>query len=262
MDDLARKQRARAFDDLAAGYDRFRPPFPPEMYDFIWSKCGLDEHAVVVEVGSGTGIGTAGLADRGARVTCVEPGERLITQARQRLGDRDDVGWVVTGFEQWDGPEEPVDLVFAGNVWHWLESGERSAKAARVLEPGGWLALAWHQARNLTGPMANDIAAGYERWAPEVARAVLAEPTPFHAGTVAELTDSTEFELTDAVTFELVRDLSADDYIGLLGTYSDHAMLPDVPRTGLFEHVRGAINDHGGTLTKVDDVLLFLARRA
>jgi SAM-dependent methyltransferase len=255
--------RARVFDIVAEDYDRFRPPYPEAMYDAIWSADpALGRHGVVVEVGSGTGIATAGLARRAGSVICVEPGAQLVAQARRRLAGENGISWVSTGFEEWDGPGRPVDLVFAGDAWHWLDAAAGPDLAARVLRPGGVLALAWHQARRMSGPLAEEIAAGYTRWAPDIARAVLADAPALHAESIAALRASPRFELVESRTFELVRELSADDYTGLLGTYSDHALLEPHVRRSLFGHVRGAIERHGGTLTKVDDVLLFLARHA
>ena len=46
--------------------------------------------------------------------------------------------------------------------------------------------------------------------------------------------------------YEASRLYSADDYIALLETYSDHRALPDDNRTALYSGIKEAINRHGG----------------
>jgi SAM-dependent methyltransferase len=35
----------------------------------------------------------------------------------------------------------PFDLIVSATAFHWVDSGVGLAKAARLLRPGGWLAL-------------------------------------------------------------------------------------------------------------------------
>ncbi|CAM5234505.1 hypothetical protein SMICM304S_03829 [Streptomyces microflavus] len=67
--------RARSFDAVAASYAANRPSYPPALLDAIEELSGRPlAGARVADVGAGTGIATALLDGRGARVAAVEPG--------------------------------------------------------------------------------------------------------------------------------------------------------------------------------------------
>ena len=61
--------------------------------------------------------------------------------------------------------------------------------------------------------------------------------------------------------FHRTRDLTAQEYVALLGTYSDHITIEDAIRTKFFDEIEGAINRHGGVITLYDTIDLQLARK-
>ena len=136
---IAQERRAE-FDARALEYDRYRPRYPESLFDDIVELGGLKRGAAAVEIGAGTGIATAPLADRGLRVTALEPAPAMAAVGVARLRDR--ARFVVGRFEDWT-PEEQVQLVVACNAWHWVDPGIGVQLAARLLPPGGSLALVW-----------------------------------------------------------------------------------------------------------------------
>ena len=52
-------QRRRSFDRDAAGYDQARPGYPDAIYDLVAATCGLRAGSRLLEIGAGTGSGTA-----------------------------------------------------------------------------------------------------------------------------------------------------------------------------------------------------------
>ncbi|MGY4991804.1 class I SAM-dependent methyltransferase [Streptomyces nigrescens] len=134
---------ARAFDAVAAQYAAARPGYPPALFDAIEELAGQPlAGARVLDVGAGTGIATRLLAERGARVTALEPGAAMATELRtahpaiplvRALGDalpfRDDAGFDLVGYAQ---------------AWHWTDPARSVPEALRVLCPGGALALWWN----------------------------------------------------------------------------------------------------------------------
>ncbi|MGV9278579.1 class I SAM-dependent methyltransferase [Streptomyces griseosporeus] len=134
--------RAHSFNAAAAQYAANRPSYPPALFDAIEDLAGRSlTGARIADVGAGTGIATALLRKRGARVVAVEPGEGMAAQFRRTLPDVP----VVRG----DGNALPLatataDLITYAQSWHWADPARAVPEAVRVLRPGGALALWWN----------------------------------------------------------------------------------------------------------------------
>jgi ubiquinone/menaquinone biosynthesis C-methylase UbiE len=140
--DRAKRHRQRTlFDGIAPGYQRSRPGYPPHVADFIAATSGLGPGAAVLEVGCGTGQLTERLAYSSFRLTAIDVGPSMVAAARRRLADAG-VSFKVTSFEDLKAPDASFDLVISGTAFHWIDPGVAFTKPARLLRPGGWLALA------------------------------------------------------------------------------------------------------------------------
>jgi len=125
------------FDTVAAEYDRHRPTYPDELIDLACQAGGLAAGDRVLEIGCGTGQLTGGLVARGLSVTAVEPGQNLISLARQAAPD---VDFVNRRFEDAELPDR-FAAAFCAAAFHWLDPDVSWRKVARSLAPGGVLAL-------------------------------------------------------------------------------------------------------------------------
>jgi SAM-dependent methyltransferase len=129
----------RVFDEVAEDYDRHRPTYPDVLLDRACE--GIGPGAAVLEIGCGTGQLTRGLLARGLRVTAVEPGQRLIVRARDRLNDIGDVQFVNARLEDASLAPAQYSAVFSASAIHWIDPNVSWRKAADVLVDGGSLAL-------------------------------------------------------------------------------------------------------------------------
>ena len=125
---------ARSFDLAAEEYEATRPSYPDELLDLL----PVANDATVLDLGAGTGKLTRVLGRRYARVIAVEPldGMRAILER------------VVPEVEALPGRAEEiplddgsVDAVFAAQAFHWFDHDRAIPEIARVLRPGGVLAL-------------------------------------------------------------------------------------------------------------------------
>ncbi len=126
---------------MAAEYDRSRPTYPDELVDQACRVAGIGTGDQVLEVGCGSGQLTHGLVARGVHVTAVEPGKRLMSLAEQNLDGPGWVEFVHARFEDAQLPSGNFKAVFSASAFHWVDPEVGWQKAARVLVPGGTLAL-------------------------------------------------------------------------------------------------------------------------
>jgi len=135
----AREQRRVLFDGVAEDYDATRQSYPPELIDEVVATAAAGPGAEVLEIGCGTGQLTRHLAGRGFGLTAIDIGASMVAAARDRVTDPG-VRFEATSFEDFAGGG-PFDLIASATAFHWVDPGVGLAKAARLLRPGGWLAL-------------------------------------------------------------------------------------------------------------------------
>ncbi|MFF3442761.1 class I SAM-dependent methyltransferase [Streptosporangium sp. NPDC002721] len=153
-----RRQVAESFGVDAERYDRARPRYPDAMVERI---VAASPGPGFLDVGCGTGIEARQFRAAGCEVLGVEPDARMADFAR-----RTGVEVEVARFEEWDDAGRMFDAVVAGTAWHWVDPPAGAAKAARVLRPGGRLAVFWHVFQ-LPPEVTEAFAEVYRRVAPD-----------------------------------------------------------------------------------------------
>ena len=132
------------FDSVAEDYDLVRQGYPAVLVDAAVARGRLANGSRVLEVGCGTGKLTELLAARHLSVDAVDPGRRMIEQAKRRLGGRGVVRFHIGRFEDVAFPEKAFEAVFSATAFHWVDPLIGWTKAASHLRPGGLLALLAH----------------------------------------------------------------------------------------------------------------------
>jgi SAM-dependent methyltransferase len=133
------------FSSRVDDYARYRPAYPAAAIELLRDRCGLSATAVVADLGSGTGILTEPLLASGAQVFAVEPNDPMRAAAEARLGGHARFRSVRGTAEATTLPDASVDLLLAGQAFHWFDVQRARAEALRVLRPGGWAALLWNE---------------------------------------------------------------------------------------------------------------------
>lgn len=129
-------------NEAAVVYDRSRPAYASSGLDFaLLPLTGLAAPRVL-DLGAGTGQLTRLLLDRGLDVAAVDPAPGMLTVLRHRAGRGPRAARVLAGTaEEIPLPTGSVDLVTVGQAFHWFDLERTLPELARVLAPGGTLAL-------------------------------------------------------------------------------------------------------------------------
>jgi SAM-dependent methyltransferase len=250
----------QSFDGVADLYDTYRPEYPVELIECIVSETGLRPADRILEIGSGTGKATLVFARRGYSILCIEPGKNLVFVAAKRLKHYANVAFEVTTFEAWSERLNEFNLVISAQAFHWISKEIGYAKAARVLQPNGWLALFWNMVPDPSGAIFQELEKVYREYAPEMTSSdTPCEEVIQQRG--QEILESGQFEEAVVRRFPWSARYDTRQYLGLLNTYSDHLRLPEGSRQNLFHGIAQVIDQHGGTIDKPYLAVLYLARK-
>lgn len=127
------------FGCRVAAYVAGRPGYPHAL--FAWFQERVAPGSRVADIGAGTGLFTRGLAEAGFLVDAVEPNEAMraafpaMKGCTLRKGTAEATGLPAGGYA----------MVTAAQAAHWFDAAAASLELARILRPGGFIALVWNE---------------------------------------------------------------------------------------------------------------------
>jgi len=128
--------RSYTLPEFAAGYDSFRPSPPKVLLDMLCHVADAEVPALVVDLGSGTGLSTRAWAERAREVVGIEASEEMRAQA-ERATDAKNVRYVHAFAQETGLPDSCTDLVTCSQSFHWMDHVSVLEEASRILRPGG-----------------------------------------------------------------------------------------------------------------------------
>jgi ubiquinone/menaquinone biosynthesis C-methylase UbiE len=136
---------ARGFDRQADAYDRGRPGYPAEAIAFVIETLRIGPAATVVDLAAGTGKLTRELVPTGAELIAIEPVAGMREVLSRSLRDVRPEILVADGTaESLPLDDASVDGVVVAQAFHWFDGPRALADLARVLRPGGRLAVVFN----------------------------------------------------------------------------------------------------------------------
>ena len=132
---------AEGFGRRAEVYERSRPGYPAAAVSLLTGLARLGEGRVVVDLAAGTGKLTRQLLASGAACVAVEPSPDMRAVCRRTVPGAPLVAGAAEALPLRPGS---VDLVTVAQAFHWFDAPSAMNEAARVLRPGGVLALVWN----------------------------------------------------------------------------------------------------------------------
>ena len=255
-----RERLHETFGSVAELYDRARPEYPAAVFDDLAELARLEPGSRVLEIGPGTGKATIELARRGYAVTGVELSPELAEVARRNVPE---AMFVVADFESWEPREGGFDAVAVFNAFHWIAPETRYAKPARLLRPGGTLAVvgAPHVLPEDGDPFFAEVQEDYDAVVPHPDNHPPPRPDEIE-GWAAEWRASGFFEDVEERHHLVAIPYTADEFIAVLGTFSDNLALPAEQREELFRRIHTRITARPeGTVTKHHLLVLTVGHR-
>ena len=261
-----RKELGATFDTEASKYDKMRPGYADELFQAIFKYVKIGERSRVVEVGSGSGQATLPVLKTGCELTSVEYGENFSKILMEKCGGYKGFKVITGKFEDVDLEDDAYDLVFSATAFHWVPEEIGYPKVYSALKPGGAFARFANRPRNSQNApeLAAEINALYEEYynkAYDIKSGTKKWFTEEKAKEISQI--PAKYGFTD-ITYKLFyreRVFTADEYIQLLGTYSDHIAIEETIRNEFFSKIAAAINRHGGKIIISDTMDLELARK-
>jgi ubiquinone/menaquinone biosynthesis C-methylase UbiE len=128
---------AHSFGGVAEAYERGRPTYPPEAVRWMLGE----RPQIVLELGAGTGKLTRVMADLGHDVHATDPDEAMLQVLEREVPG---VRTAQASAEDIPMSDASVDVVIAGQAFHWFDLDTALPEIARVLRPGGRVCLVWN----------------------------------------------------------------------------------------------------------------------
>ncbi|WP_310961525.1 class I SAM-dependent methyltransferase [Nocardioides terrisoli] len=215
---------ALSFGAVADAYDRARPSYPAEAARWLTGNGKL----TVLELGAGTGKLTEVLVGAGHRVIATDPLPEMLTRLRARVVP---FAIGVSGAEAIPSPSRSVDVVVCAQSFHWFDHARALPEIARVLRPGGVLALVWNQ-RDEGIP-----------WVKRLGRIIGTEGQD--EDLVKPIRDSALFGFIEEAKFRTWQRLDRDSLLDLVRSRSYVATLDDDARLAVLAKVLELYDDYG-----------------
>jgi ubiquinone/menaquinone biosynthesis C-methylase UbiE len=219
---------ARSFGPVAEAYDRGRPGFPADAARWLVGR----DAATVLELGAGTGKLTRALVDLGHDVHASDPDPDMLGILQRHLPD---VPTSECGAEEIPLADRSVDVVVAGQSFHWFDHERALPEIARVLKPGGALAVAWNN-RDATIP-----------WVRKLWRILGEQPTVTEGtdAAVDTIVTSPLFGFLDQETFTHWQEVNRASIVDLVASRSYVASLDADAREAKLAEVLAFYDDYG-----------------
>jgi SAM-dependent methyltransferase len=229
------------FSNRVQDYIKYRPHYPDSFINWLIQASGITKDSTIADIGSGTGISSKHFLDRGFAVFGIEPNDDMRKAAEDLLAGHDRFTSVAATAENTSLPDHSIDLVIAGQAFHWFDRDEFRIECKRILKPSGKVALFWNERLIDATPFLRDYEELIKRFATDYSKVD-------HRRMDDKVIESFFGKKPLIATFPNVQVL---DFAGLKGRLMSSSYVPaaDDPITGkmlnelLALHDRHAVND-------------------
>jgi SAM-dependent methyltransferase len=132
------------FTNRVDNYVKYRPSYPATIITLLESECGLTSEKVIADIGSGTGFMSELFLKHGNNVLGVEPNAGMRLAGERLLARQPSFVSVNATAEATTLADNSIDLIVAGQAFHWFDRAAAKVEFQRILRPNGWVVLVWN----------------------------------------------------------------------------------------------------------------------
>jgi len=262
----------KIFDEIVMSYEKVRWEYPDGLFADIIQYSGPGRGKKALEIGAGTGKATTPILDAGYVVTAVEMGKNMSEFLLEKFKDYGNFSVITSTFEDVSLDDTDYDLIYAASSFHWVDAEIGCPKVFGLLKKGGVFALFRNNPVPAIGEeLYEDLQTVYEKYyysyyvtkerPSKKSRDDFMKPSEIRRRFGFDCLERYGFCDVTMKLYDSTRTYSADEYLELLDTFSDHKSLPVDHRKALYEGVKEVILKHGG-YHKVDYVFqLYMGRK-
>ncbi|HTN38633.1 MAG TPA: class I SAM-dependent methyltransferase [Arachidicoccus sp.] len=218
------EKNTERFSNRVEDYVKYRPHYPKQIITLLHEDFHIDKqgYPAVADIGAGTGISAELFLKAGFEVKGVEPNKEMREKAAALL--RDYINFTaIDGTAETTGlPDKAVDLIIAGQAFHWFDRQLAKQEFKRILKDEGYVLLIWNE--RLTR---SDFEKEYEALIVRHGNSYLkVDHRNIH------LEDIQAFFAPGAVTLRTLDNDQAFDFDGLKGRLLSSSYMPSVADPG------------------------------
>jgi ubiquinone/menaquinone biosynthesis C-methylase UbiE len=137
------KQGADRFSSKTEDYAKYRPDFPVEIVEFLYSKGVIKEASIVADIGSGTGRFTRLLLESGNLVYGVERNNEMRSKAEELLSQFRNFISIAGSAEETGLRDSSIDLITVAQAFHWFDKEKCLSEFRRISKDNGRVFIVW-----------------------------------------------------------------------------------------------------------------------
>ena len=150
----------KRFSTRVENYIKYRPSYPQEIVLFLKEKQILSNDSVIADIGSGTGILSEIFLKEGNQVYGIEPNIDMRNAGETQLSKYSNFVSIEGSAENTLLNSSSVDIIMAGQAFHWFDLEKTRIEFLRILKPEGWVLLIWNRREKMN----NEFLKEYEKF--------------------------------------------------------------------------------------------------
>lgn len=245
------------FDKIPDEFDKYRPRYSKELFDFLIDYANINERTDVLELGPGTGQATDYILNTGCNYLGIELGKNFYKKMIDKYGRYNNFSIINDDFitHKFD---KKFDMIYSAATIQWINEKIAFSKTYELLKDGGILAmmLTIDDYKTPNESLYNEIQEIYNKYfKPKVKYQDMKEPFDY--------THATDYGYIDfeKYVFNGKRELNADEFVEYSKTHVTHIILEEPYRSKFFDGIRKVILKYNNKIVINESYVLYTAKK-